>query len=383
MGVYISSSFILHLSKSMARKLSPDKWLFVIAVALVLFGIVMVNSASAVLSDKYYGPFSHFAVRQFIYSALSLLVMWGMMKIDYRVYNKGWIAAAGLALCFSMLVLVLFQSRTAGVHRWLSMGSFNLQPSEVTKMMIVLFLAYYLSQRDERINDLRRVLIPCLMIVGIFAGLIAIEPDLGTAVTLSLVAAVLLFSAGLSWIYILTSLILSVSSLAFLISRNPYQKERILSFLIGDDPLGTGYQIRQSLIAIGSGGLTGLGLGEGKQKLFFLPQPHTDFIYSLIGEELGLIGTVLVAAGFLLFFWRGIKIAAHLPDKFGYYLAIGFTLMIVVQAFINISVVLKLMPTKGIPLPFISLGGSSILVNLMAVGVLLNLSQHTISSEYG
>lgn len=361
----------------MAQKLSPDKLLFLVTVLLALFGVVMVNSASSVLSTKYYGPFSYLFLRQFVYTFAGLITMWFVMKIDYRHYDKRLLIFSGLGLCFWLLIAVLFQSKSNNVHRWLHIGSVAFQPSEITKLVVILFLASYLRKWDGEINEFWRVLVPCLAIVCALAGLILAEPDLGTASSLVVISLIVLFSAGLRWRYLLTLLTLSAPIVVLIISRNVYQKNRILSFLSNDDPLGMSYQIRQSLIAIGSGGLTGLGLGEGKQKLFFLPQPHSDFIFSIIGEELGLIGTLTIVLGFALFFWRGMRTVLRVPDKFGFYLALGLTLMIVVQGLINISVVLQLMPTKGIPLPFISMGGSSVLVNLVAAGILLNVSQHS------
>lgn len=362
----------------MPRKLSPDKGLFFVTVALVLFGIVMVNSASAVFAGKDAGAFSYFFLRQAAVAMGSLFVMWIVMRIDYQRYNDGRLVSLLLGLCLVMLLVVLLKSRTSNVHRWLRLGPLNFQPSELTKIGVLLFAAGFLSRRERTINHFRRGLLPYLMVVGLFTGLILIEPDLGTAACLLIVTMALLFLGGLEWRYLFASMGMAGAAGVLMVLRNPYQLERIRTFFkgAGPDVLGTGYQIHQSLIAIGSGGVAGLGLGDGKQKFYFLPQPHTDFIFSVVGEELGLVGTTLIAFLFLIFFWRGVKAAVRAPDRFGYFLALGVTLLIVLQSFVNMSVVLHLLPTKGIPLPFISMGGSSILVSLIAAGILLNISQY-------
>ncbi|MBI1746032.1 MAG: putative lipid II flippase FtsW [Acidobacteria bacterium] len=363
----------------MPRKLSPDKWLFAVTVALVLFGIVMVNSASALLNNKQLGIFSYAFLHQSVVALLGLSLMWIFMRINYRRYNNAAVVFSGLGLCLVLLLLVLRQGPSANVHRWLQWGPLGFQPSEAAKLTMVLFMAGFLSRRGQPINQFSRGLLPYFLVVGLFAWLIMIEPDLGTAACLLIVAVLMLFTAGLRWRYLISAAAAASIALAAVILRNPYQLQRMLTFFFGDgaDRLGAGYQITQSLIAIGSGGITGLGLGDGKQKLFFLPQPHTDFIFSVIGEEFGLIGTTLVSFLFLVFFWRGLKAAVRAPDRFGFFLALGLTLLIVVQAFINMGVVLKLLPTKGIPLPFVSMGGSSIIVSLVAVGILLNVSQYS------
>lgn len=367
----------------MARKLSPDKLLFATVVALALFGVVMVGSATAVMASPSYGPFSFYLIRQFAYALIGLAAMWLAMKYDYRNYRSMALLAPALALCLLMLVAVLV-APAAGARRWLYFGPLSLQPSEISKVVVVIFTAVYLDRHGQRLNRFWSGLLPCLSVIGLYSVLILIEPDLGTAATLALVCILLLFIGGLRLGYLAGLVSSAAALLALLISQSEYQKQRIVSFLSPfSDPLGAGYQIRQSLIAVGSGGLAGLGLGEGKQKLFFLPQPHTDFIYAVIGEELGLAGAALVLIGFLFVFWRGLRAAVKAPDGFGFYLACGLTLLVVVQALINMSVVLRLMPTKGIPLPFISLGGSSMLASMLAMGIVLNISQHAGQNQLG
>ena len=368
----------------MPRKLSPDKWLFGVTVALVLFGIVMVNSASVVLATRPVGVFSYFFLRQAAVALGSLALMWVIMRVDYQRYNNGWVVFSGLGLCAALLVAVLQQPGASSVRRWLQVGPLSFQPSELTKLFVVLFTAGFLARRGAGVNHLAGGLLPYLGVVGACAGLVAVEPDLGTAACILAVAMVLLFVAGVRWQYLAGTAAVALCGLLVLVLRNPYQLRRLLTFAAGGgaDRAGAGYQIHQSLIAVGSGGVGGLGLGDGRQKLYFLPQPHSDFIFAVIGEELGLIGAALVALLFLLFFWRGVKAAVRAPDRFGYFLALGLTLMIVVQAFINISVALHLLPTKGIPLPFISMGGSSMLVSLVAAGVLLNVSQYAGGRAY-
>ncbi len=363
----------------MAYKPSSDRVLFTTASLLAIFGLVMVFSASSMLaSDKHDGMSAYFFQRQLLYAVVGYGLMIFLMNLDYhRWQGKKWIAGL-LILCAAILVMVLFQPPVNGARRWLRYGSsLSFQPSELAKLALLIFLAAYLHKYEAEINGFRKRLLPCLSLLVFFAALIYIEPDLGQALCILFIAFVLLFTAGLSWKYIGPSALLAVAAFYFLVVREPYRFARILAFWNPElDPLGDGWQISQSLTAIGSGGLLGLGLGASRQKLYYLPEPHSDFIFAIIGEEWGLIGTSLVCLAFLVFFFRGIKIAMKAPDLFGFYLGLGITLMVVLQGFINISMVLNLMPTKGIALPFISQGGSSLLVNFMATGVLLNISNY-------
>jgi cell division protein FtsW len=264
-----------------------------------------------------------------------------------------------------------------GARRWVRYGPLSLQPSEIAKLVLLVFLAWYLQKYEAEINEPRKRLAPCIGVLFIFTGLVAIEPDLGQAFCFLLFAAILLFSAGLSWKFIASAILLACPAFYFGVMCVPFRAGRLKAFLNPDsDPLGSGWNILQSLIAVGSGGIFGLGLGASRQKRFFLPEAHSDFIFAVIGEEIGLIGTILVTAAFVVFLYRGLKITFRAPDRFGFYLGFGITLMVVLQAFINLSMVLAMIPTKGIALPFISQGGSSLVLNLVSTGVLLNISHY-------
>jgi cell division protein FtsW len=275
------------------------------------------------------------------------------------------------------LIGVLFSPPINHARRWFGIGGFGVQPSELAKLAAIFFVAAILERRMHRINDVTYSLTPIAVVVGGLVTLILLEPDYGTAASLAFVAAAMVFMAGIGWRY-LVGLTLCLAPLAgFVLINAAYRRRRLLAFLDPwDDPLGDGWQIIQSQIAVGTGGVFGKGLMGGVQKLFYLPEPHTDFIYSVIAEELGLIGATVTLVCFCVIAWRGLRIALRAPDAFGAFLAIGLTTMIAVQAFINITMALGLMPTKGIPLPFVSAGGSSLLINLLGMGILLNVSQH-------
>jgi len=301
-----------------------------------------------------------------------------LMHIDYHHYRKPIIVFTGLFVCGALLLAVFFLDKSHNTHRWFKLGLLSFQPSELSKIALVIFLAFFLEKRVRDVNDLRHTLMPCFAVLTVFTCLIVGEPDLGTSVCIVIVAFILLFAAGLSYRHVAGTVLLLLPPLFCLVYFFEYRMRRILAFLDPwKDPKGTGFQIIQSLIAVGTGGLTGVGLMEGKQKLFYLPEPHTDFIFAVIGEELGLIGSISLIILFAIFLWRGIRLSLHAPDPFGQFLGVGLTMMVVCQAFINMSVVLSLLPTKGIPLPFISSGGTSLLINLMGVGILLNVSQHS------
>ena len=362
----------------MAYKSAGDKVLFITTAFLTIFGLVMVYSASSVMASSQHGMSSYFFLKQLLHACIGFILLLILMNIDYRVWQKPNVIWALLIICAAFLAFVLTQPTINGAHRWLRYGGFiSFQPSEIAKLVVLIYIASYLQKHECEINQPARRLLPFAMVIGVFAGLIAIEPDLGQALCLCMIAGILLYVAGLAWQYIAGAAVLSVPLFYFFVMRVPFRLERIKSFLNPfHDPLGSGWQISQSLTAVGSGGFSGLGLGASKQKLYFLPEASSDFIFAVIGEELGLIGTCLIAIAFLIFFYRGIRIILRAQDRFGFYLGLGITLMVVLQGFINISMVLAMMPTKGIALPFISQGGSSILLNLIAVGVLLNLSHH-------
>ena len=363
----------------MARKLQSDKWLFLATLALVCVSIVMVYSASAVMAlERFQQPY-HYVIRQAMWALFGLAVLSIVMRIDYRTYRNEQVIWAVVAVVVLMLVAVLFARPIKGSRRWFGVGGFGIQPSELAKMAAIFFTAYTLDRRMHRINDVKYVLAPIALIVGGLAGLILLEPDFGTSVAMGIVVGAMVMTAGLSYRYIFgLALVLLPAGYLVLISA-PYRWRRIVAFWNPEaDPLGDGFHLLQSLIAVGSGGWLGRGLMGGIQKLFYLPEPHNDFIFAVIAEELGFVGATLVVLCFAVIAWRGLRTATSAPDRFGALLAMGITMMVVAQALVNLSVVLGLMPTKGIPLPLVSSGGSSLLVNLAAIGVLLNISQHAV-----
>ncbi len=361
----------------MARKLQSDKWLFVATLALICASVVMVYSASALVAlERFQQPYL-FVTRQLMWATVGIAVLSIVMRIDYRTYKNDKLIWALLGMVGLMLVAVLFARPINGTRRWVGIGGFGIQPSELAKLAAIIFTALVLERRRHRINEVNYSLLPIGVIVGGLVGLIMLEPDFGTAVSLLAVIGVMVFAAGFSYRYLAGALLLALPALYVILMQADYRRRRLLTFMDPwADPLGDGFQIIQSLIAVGTGGVFGKGLMAGVQKLFYLPEPHTDFIFAVISEETGLIGASIVVLCFCVIGWRGLRTALRAPDAFGAYLALGITLMLVLQAFFNISVVLGLVPTKGIPLPLVSNGGSSMLMNLLAVGVLLNISQH-------
>jgi cell division protein FtsW len=362
----------------MARKLKSDKVLFLATLLLVCSSVVMVYSASAALAMNRFNQPYFFLVKQAMWAALGLAAMTIAMRFDYRNYRQPSFIWVSLGLVVVALVAVLFSPPINGSRRWFGVGGFGVQPSELAKLSAIFFIAALLERRMHRIDDIPYALIPIGVVIGALVGLILLEPDLGTAMTLLLIAVAMVFTAGLSYRYIAGAMLCGLPVVYFILMSASYRRRRLLAFWDPwSDPLGDGFQVIQSLIAVGSGGFAGRGFMSGVQKLFYLPEPHTDFIYAVIGEEFGLLGTTVVLACFMVIAWRGLKIAMEAPDRFGAFLAVGLTTMIAVQAFFNISVVLGLVPTKGIPLPFVSAGGSSLLISLLGMGILLNVSQHS------
>lgn len=366
----------------MAKKLASDRLLFTAVVLLVSLGLVMIYSASAmqVYLPAAGGP-SHpyfFVVKQALAVVLGAGIAAAAFAVDYRRLNDPRLVAAGLGVLTIALVAVLFRAPINGTRRWIDLGAMSVQPSEFAKIGLVVALAALLSRREGEIESFRRTLLPAAGVLVVLGGLVLAEPDFGTALSYFAVAAAMLFYAGLRMRWFAGAAALLVPLLTAYVWSASYRRDRILSFLEPEkDPLGKGFQALQSLIAVGTGGVMGLGLGHGKQKLFFLPYPYTDFIYAIVGEELGLIGAASVLILFGILFARGLRASQGAPDLFGRYLGVGLTVMIVVQALVNVSVVLSLLPTKGIPLPFLSYGGSALWADLLAVGLLLNLSQHS------
>ena len=366
----------------MARKLKSDKLLFVATLLLVCTGVVMVYSASAVMAmERWQQPYL-FLVKQLAWAVMGLAVMPIIMRIDYRNYRQPAVIWVGLAVAAITLVAVLFGPARNGATRWLAIGPLGIQPSELAKMAIIIFMAALLERRMDRIDDVRYSLLPIGVVLGAIVALILLEPDLGTAVCVVTIAAVMVFAAGINYRYVFGLFLAALPALYFVIAASEYRRRRVLAFLDPwADPLGDGWQMIQSMIAVGTGGVFGRGLMGGVQKLVYLPEPHNDFIFSVIGEELGLVGASFVLTCFCVITWRGLRTAVRAPDRFGAFLAIGLTTMVAFQAFFNISVVLGLLPPKGIPLPFVSAGGSSLLINLVGMGILLNVSQHASSSH--
>jgi cell division protein FtsW len=361
----------------MARKLKSDRILFLTTILLVAVSIVMVYSASAVMADNRYGQPYFFLIKQLLWATLGVALLWFVMRIDYRMYREPVFIWSCLGIVAVALVAVLFGPPVNNARRWFAVGGLGIQPSELAKLSAIVFIAALLERRMHRINEVRYALLPISIVVGGLVGLILLEPDFGTAMTLALIAAVMVFAAGVSYTYVIGAVLATVPIVAVLVMSSGYRRRRLTAFLNPwDDPLGDGFQIIQSLIAVGTGGITGRGVMNGVQKLFYLPEAHTDFIYAVISEELGLIGATSVLVCFCVITWRGLRIALRAPDAFGAFLALGLTTMVAVQGFVNMSVVLGLLPTKGIPLPFVSAGGSSLLINLIGMGVLLNVSQH-------
>jgi cell division protein FtsW len=367
----------------MARKLKSDRLLFIATVGLVCASLVMVYSSSAVLGlEQYKDRPTFFLFKQATFALLGFALMQVLMRVDYRRYRQPGLIWAVLGLTGFALVVVLFGPRINGARRWFNVAGVGVQPSEFAKIAVIFFVAAVLERRMDRIDDLRYSLLPVGVVLGCVVALIMLQPDLGTALSIILIVATMVFAAGINYRYIVGLMLVALPAAYVVLMSADYRRRRIEVFLDPwKDPLGDGFQVIQSLIAVGTGGVFGRGLMAGVQKLYYLPYPHTDFIYAVIGEELGLIGTTVILACFCVIAWRGLRTAMRAPDRFGAFLALGLTAMVVVQAFFNISVVLGLLPTKGIPLPFVSFGGSSLLMSMLGMGILLNVSQHASSSH--
>jgi cell division protein FtsW len=361
-----------------AHRLHVDPWLPVLTLALVGMGLVMIYSASAPRALSAHGSSLHFAIRQGVWAGIGLLAFAVGLRVDFHRWQR--LTPLLLLVTVAALAATLVPGigiEAGGARRWLGLRGLAVQPSEAAKFVCAVYMSGYVVRHAAELQAgrLGPVVRP-LVILGVILGLVVVEPDLGNAVAIALVAGCLLFVGGLGWRYIVPLLLGSGGILALAVYLEPYRLTRMASYLDPwADPRGAGFQVVQSFLAFGSGGLTGLGLGEGRQKLFFLPEPHTDFIFAVVGEELGLIGALLLVTLFALFAWRGVTIARACPDPFGRYLALGLTLMVTVQALINMGVAVGALPNKGLPLPFVSYGGSSLLLNLFAVGVLMNISK--------
>lgn len=360
----------------MARTLRSDKMLFTATLLLVGISLVMVYSASAVLALESREASGYFLVRQFVWAVIGFGLLLVAMRVDYHRLREPAVIWTLLGVTIAALLAVfLFEPRN-NTYRWLSIGGLSVQPSEVAKLVAIVFAAALLERRMHRVNDVRYALLPVGVVTLGLALLIVLQPDFGTSVVLVTVVLSIIFAAGLSYRYVFGTMLVLLPTAMLLILMWPYRRARFFAFLWPEAYADSvGYQLMQSLIAIGSGGIFGRGLMEGVQKLYYVPEAHTDFIYAVVGEELGLVGTTLILVCFSVIAWRGLRAALLAPDRFGSLMAIGLTMMVAVQAFMNLSVNIGLMPTKGIPLPFVSNGGSSLLVNLVAMGILLNISQ--------
>jgi cell division protein FtsW len=365
----------------MAKKLYPDKWLFAATIGLALFGVVMVYSASAVLAQaEHHGSF-YYVIKQGVWTAIGLVAMLFMMQFDYNRLRDRRIVYGLLFFTGLMLLAVFGFSPINGARRWIKFRGLSIQPSEISKLALAIFLAYFLEKQTGEERDFWRTFIPCGLVTAVLAGLIVIEPDFGTSMMLAVMFVVVIYAAGARVLHLGMAAAPAFLLAAGLLIFVPWRLARLITFLDPwADPQKSGFQVVQSLIAVGSGGPNGLGFAQGKQKMLFLPFAHSDFIFAVIGEELGLLGTLAVLGGFALFLWRGLRASLLAPDRFGKLLSLGIVTGIVAQALFNMSVVLSLVPTKGIPLPFISYGGSSLVPTLAAVGVLLNISQHSTGS---
>src|SRR5215467_3469498 len=365
----------------MARKLKSDPVLFVATILLVGLSVVMVYSASAVIMmEKFQRPYL-FLTKQAMWAALGVVLLGVVMRFDYHHYKQPAVIWVCLGCAVVALVAVLFSPPVNHARRWFAVGGLGIQPSELAKLAAIFFIADTLERRMHRVNEFNYALLPVAVVVGGVVGLILLEPDFGTSMSVLLIAAVMVFAAGINYKYVLGVVLCAMPVVAFLVMGTAYRRQRVLTFLDPwRDPLGAGFQIIQSIYAVGTGGVWGKGLMNGVQKLFYLPEPHTDFIYSVIAEELGLIGATAVLLCCVVVTWRSIRVSLRAPDTFRSFHALCLTTMIAVQAFFNISVALGLLPTKGIPLPFVSAGGSSLLINLVGMGILLNVSQHSSST---
>jgi cell division protein FtsW len=379
----------------MAQQRRTDWILFFTVLSLVCVGLIMVYSSSSMLAQlRYHFSSTYFFMRQLGWAVFSFIVLLYCMKRDYRSWNSAKLAFAGLGTVLFLLVIVYLTDSSS--HRWLRAGPLGLQPSELAKPALALFLAYFLCQRIGVVNE-RETLQPIVVCISVIALAVALA-DLGTAVVLVVTTVAVIFVAGLEYRYLAVGLAMfAMLGFAFILMK-PYRLARAIDFVDKNhvilsklDPQGRllryakntastsdpGYQQRQAKIAVGSGGISGFGLMESKQKMLYLPEAETDFIYAVVGEETGFLGATVILGGFVLVLWRGIRTYLHAPDEFGRYLALSVTVCVVVQALINISVVLDLLPNKGIPLPFISYGGSSLLSTLLLMGMLLSVSEQS------
>ena len=355
----------------------PDTLLFFTIASLVGIGLVMIFSASSAAALLEHHDVAYFAKRQLMWLAIGLIVAYATYRVDYRLLKR-WAPYVLVGSILSLLLVLVphVGESVNGARRWIGASSISLQPSEFAKLALVIYLAAVLSSRGERIVSLVKGLVPLCVPVFLIAVLIVKEPDMGTASLIVLIAFAMFFTAGARIGHLFAILLATAPPAILTVVANPYQRARIFAFLDPwKDPLNYGFHIVQSLLALGSGGLFGAGLGDSRAKFFYLPEQYTDFIFSILGEELGLLGTLAVVVLFLVFAYRAIRIAIAAPDRFGFFLTIGCVSTILIQAFINIGVVTSSWPVTGVPLPFISFGGSSLIVNLLCVALIANVGR--------
>jgi cell division protein FtsW len=360
----------------MIDKSKPDYLLLLIVIVLISIGTVMVYSGSAILADKKFGSSTFFIKKQILWAGISLFLIFALTKIDYHRYEK----YANLFLLFSLilLVVVLFSRPLKDATRWIMLGPIVFQPSELFKYALVFFMAHSLSKRKNKLKNIQYVLLPYFLVLGIASFLIMKQPHLGAVLSVSIIFLVMLFVAGTKVKHIMVISAPLVFAIFILVFGFGYKKQRVDDYLKSiKHPLEGSYQMKQSVLGLGSGGILGAGLGEGKQKLFFLPEPHTDFIFATMGEEGGFLICTSVMILFFILTLRGLSIANRATDDFGFFLALGISFCIFVCALINAGVVVGLLPTTGIPMPFLSYGGSSLIFSSMGIGVLLNISRQT------
>ena len=353
-----------------------DPVLTAVIVALVGFGVVMVFSASALFAEETYDTPFHFLVRQSVFAVLGLGAMLVMARFDYHRFRPLTYPLLGVAIFLLAFVAFGFGHAAGGAARWIRLGPINVQPAELAKVAVILWLAYSLSKKTEKIRSFQVGFLPHVLGAGLLMLLCLKQPDFGSAVMIGLLTFVLLFAAGARLGYLIGGLLLAAPAIYLLVALSPYRMRRIQAFL---DPFahrqGIGYQLTESLIGFGAGGATGVGLGDSKQKLLYLPEAHTDFISAIVGEELGFVGMLCLVAAFSVVVVRGLRASMRAADDYGTYLAIGITFFLGAQAFTNLGVAMGMLPTKGLVLPFLSYGGSALLVNCAAVGILLNVSR--------
>ena len=353
-------------------------------VALVAFGVVMVFSASAVFADSRYDDPFHFLIRQSVFALVGLAICFTVARFDYHGYRRWTYPVLAVAVLLLLMVVLGLGRAAGGAARWIAVGPVNIQPAEAAKLALILWLAYSLSKKAEQIRSFEVGFLPHALVAGLLMLLCLKQPDFGSAVMIGMLTFVLLFTAGARLGYLLGALMLAAPVGYALVAFSPYRMKRIEAFLEPfEHRYGIGYQIAESLMSFGAGGVTGVGIGDSRQKLLFLPEAHTDFISAIVGEELGFVGIVLLLSAYVLLVLRGLRAAHRAADDYGAYLAIGITMFLGMQAFTNLAVAMGMLPTKGLVLPFMSYGGSSLLVNCAAVGILLNVSRPRDVEEMG